>query len=140
MATTFVTPRELSQLHLIEKVTKRKMARKPVPTINEAVEGQQRIAVEKLMSAVENGGTRQYKEIAETLLQENDSVTLLSAALKPLTKETDAVPVKLSEEAPLRVRKTSQPKARQGGYRGSHEGYKGRKTHPKRHKQAKKIS
>lgn len=140
LAITFVTPRELGQLHLIERVTKRKMVRKPVPSINEAVEGQQRIAVEKLMSAVETGDTRQYKEIAENLLQENDSVTLLSAALKLLTKEIDPAPVKLTEEAPRRVSRPSQPKNRPGGHRGSHEGYKGRKTQNKRHKPAKKIS
>lgn len=140
LATTFVTPRELGQLHLIEKITKRKMIRKPVPSINEAVEGQQRVAVEKLMSAVETVDIRQYKEIAETLLQENDSVTLLSAALKLLTKETDAAPVNLSEEVPLRIKKTHQNKGHQPGYRGRHEGFKGRRTQNKRHKQSKKIS
>jgi len=125
-------------LHLIEKMIKRKMTRKPVPTINEAIEGQQRVVVERLMSAVESGHTRQYKEMAKTLLQENDSVTLLSAALKLLTKETEASPAKLTEEVPMRTKKTHQHK--QTGYRGSHETYKGRRAQNKRHKSSRKIS
>lgn len=138
LATTLVNPRELGQLRLIEKITKKKMVRRPVPTINEAVEGQQRLAVEKLMKAVEAGDARQYKEIAESLLLETDSVTLLSAALKLLTKEADSSPVQLTE-APMRAKKTPPKRAPQPGYRG-HEGYKGRKTQNKRHKNSRKIS
>lgn len=140
LAITLVTPRELGQLRLIENVTKRKMDRKPIPTINEAVEGQQRVAVEKLMSAVESGHNMQYKELAETLLQQHDSVTLLSAALKVLTKETDMSPVRLSEEAPLRIKKTSERRAYPSGYRGGQEAFKGRRGNNKRHKPSKKIS
>lgn len=140
LAVTLVTSRELGQLHLIENITKRKMTRKPVPTINDAVEGQQRVAIERLMSAVESGNNRQYKEVAENLLQENDSVTLLAAALKLLTKETDASPVKLTEETPMRIRKTSQQKVYPGGHRGSHDTYKGRRPQNKRQKPSKKIS
>ncbi len=102
LAVTFVTPREIGQLKLIEQVTKRKMERKPAPSMSEAIEGQQRIAVEKLMQAVTKGETLQYKELAEDLLEEYDSVTLLSAALKLITKEPDSTPVKLTEEAPMR--------------------------------------
>lgn len=105
LALTFVTPRELNHLKLIERITKRPMSRKPIPTVSEAIEGQQRLAVERLMKAVELGQTSQYRELAEGLLEEQDSVTLLSAALKLLTKEPDTTPVNLTDEGPLRIRR-----------------------------------
>ncbi len=104
LAITFVIPRELDHLHSIERLTKRKIARIAIPTIIDAIEGQQRLAVKKLLEQVEQGNFDQYKERAIELLTELDSVTLLSAALKMLTKEPNAIPVKITEEMPLRVR------------------------------------
>ncbi|WP_277998184.1 DEAD/DEAH box helicase [Zhaonella formicivorans] len=101
LAITFVTPREIGQLKLIEQVIKRRIRRKPVPTLTEAIEGQQRLTVEKLLKAIEAGDNLQYVGLAEELLVEVDSVSLLSAALKLLTKETGVTPVKLTEEPPI---------------------------------------
>ncbi|MDT8902451.1 DEAD/DEAH box helicase [Anaeroselena agilis] len=104
MAVTFVIPRELEHLRSIERMTRRKLARMAVPTLTDAVEGQQRLAVEKLLRQVEEGGAEPYKGRAEELLGELDSVSLLAAALKMLTKEPVTTPVKITEEAPLRGR------------------------------------
>ncbi|WP_094604044.1 DEAD-box ATP-dependent RNA helicase CshA [Sporomusa silvacetica DSM 10669] len=104
IAMTFVIPRELDHLRSIERLTKRKIVRMPVPTVTEAIEGQQRLAVEKLLNQIEDGGLEQYRGRAEELLTETDSVSLLSAALKLLTKEPDGTPIKITEEAPLRSR------------------------------------
>ncbi|CQR70715.1 DEAD-box ATP-dependent RNA helicase CshA [Sporomusa ovata DSM 2662] len=104
LAMTFVIPRELDHLRSIERLTKRKIVRMPVPTVTEAIEGQQRLAVEKLLNQIEDGGLEQYRGRAEELLTETDSVALLSAALKLLTKEPDCTPIKITEEAPLRSR------------------------------------
>ena len=46
-----------------------------------------------------------YRSSAEELLNDIDSVTLLAAALKLLTKEPDTTPVSITEEAPLRIRR-----------------------------------
>ena len=116
LAMTFVTPRELNHLRLIEQITKRKMVRKPIPTINEAAKGQQQVTIEKLMLAVEEGDTLQYKELAKGLLEGTDSVTLLSAALKLLTKEPDATPVIITNEAPLRTKKPGYNSREKSGY------------------------
>lgn len=105
LAVTFATPRELDHLRLIEKVTNRKMERQPIPTFDEAMEGQRRIAVEKLMEAANAGDLQSYRAMAQQLLDETDSITLVSAALKLITKEPSAVPVKLTAEAPLRSKK-----------------------------------
>jgi len=125
LAITLVTPRELSHLKLIEQITKKKMTRKPVPAVNEAVEGQQRLAMEKLIRAVEEGEALQYKRLAEEMLEQNDSVILLSAALKLLTKEPDTTPVKLTEEAPFRTKKPRQEQRKKWGARDKGKGHKG---------------
>lgn len=114
MAVTLVTPRELGHLRSIEVITKRKIDRHPAPTIKEAIEGQQRLTVDKLLRFIEEGELQHYKGIAEDLLENTDSVTLVSAALKMLTRETNTIPVKLTEEAPLRNKK---PFKGPGGYR-----------------------
>jgi ATP-dependent RNA helicase DeaD len=98
VAITFVTSREIYQLRVIENMTKKKIARMPVPTIKEAIEGQQHLTVEKLMQAVEEADFSAYRKIAQELLDENDSVTLLSAALKLLTKQPDMTPVNITVE------------------------------------------
>lgn len=115
-ATTFTTPRELDNLRSIEYTTKRKIIRKSAPTMADAVEGQQRIAVEKLLRQIEEGHYEQYKGQAEELLTESDSVSLLAAALKMLTKEPDYAPVKITDEKPLRAR------SRHGNKAPSHSG------------------
>lgn len=104
LAMTFVIPREIEHLRTIERTTKRKIVRMPVPSVTEAIEGQQRLAVEKILNQIEEGNLEQYRGRAEDLLAENDSVSLISAALKLLTKEPDNTPIKITEEAPLRHR------------------------------------
>ncbi len=141
VATMLVTPRELGHLKLIEQIIKRKIVRKPVPTISEVQVGQQRIAVEKITQAIANGETREYKALAEQLLEQTDSVSLLSAALKLLTKEPDMTPVKITEEAPLRIRKNMNEKNVKPGFPRKNRGNRDNsKFKRKRQKQARHIS
>ncbi|GLH65517.1 DEAD/DEAH box helicase [Parageobacillus sp. G301] len=114
VAMTFVTPREIGQLHNIERTTKRKMERMKPPTLDEALEGQQRIAVEKLVATVESENLSFYKRAAEELLEEHDSVSLVAACIKMLTKEPDTTPVQLTEEPPLPVKREKKRGNRQG--------------------------
>jgi ATP-dependent RNA helicase DeaD len=114
VAMTFVTPREIGQLHNIERTTKRKMERMKPPTLDEALEGQQRIAVEKLVATVEKENLSFYKRAAEELLEEHDSVSLVAACIKMLTKEPDTTPVQLTEEPPLPVKREKKRGNRQG--------------------------
>jgi ATP-dependent RNA helicase DeaD len=64
------------------------------------------------MEVIDKGEHADFKRSAETLLEDTDSVTMLAAALKLLTKGPDVTPVKLTAVEPIRVRK---PK---GGDRG----------------------
>ncbi|MDA8442767.1 MAG: DEAD/DEAH box helicase [Peptococcaceae bacterium] len=127
LATTFVTPRELGLLRSIENITNRKMIRKPIPSSIDAFKGQQRIAIERILRVAEEEDTAKYKTAAEDMLEEADSVTLLAAALKLLTKDTDANPIVLTEEAPMRSRAPRNPR-NAAPYMGRHKPHTGR--HP----------
>lgn len=119
-ALTFVTPREIEHLKVIEHMTRRAMVRRPLPTLTEYMRGQQRVAMEKLLQAAEAVDIQQYRGLAEDLLAETDSVTLIAAALKLLTREPDTTPVQLTPEEPLRGKRYSRFRSqRQRGYKMS---------------------
>lgn len=105
LALTFVTPRETGHLRQIEQTIKHKIPRQQPPTFVEALEGKQRLAIDKLLGSIEEEGIQPYKKMARDLLTENEPVSLVSAALKLLTKEPDTRPVRITEQAPLRSRK-----------------------------------
>jgi ATP-dependent RNA helicase DeaD len=105
MAFTFVTPRERGHLKMIEQVTKKKIIKRPIPTYQELLVGQRQAAVEKLLITAEEGKITEYVHVAEQLLSETDSVQLVAAALKLLTKEPNTTPVQITALEPLRVKK-----------------------------------
>jgi ATP-dependent RNA helicase DeaD len=140
MAVTLVTPRELNHLRLIEQVIKRKIIKKPIPTVTEAIGKQQRVAVEALMRVMSENNIGLYKEIAKGLLEENDSVVLLSAALKLLTKEPDITPINLTEAAPLRQKRQSPDKHAKTAVAWKNGFKKRDRVDQKRPKRTKKIS
>ncbi|MGE5404568.1 MAG: DEAD/DEAH box helicase [Candidatus Saccharibacteria bacterium] len=119
-AITFVTPREIGYLKTIEELTKRKIARRPIPSIMEVVRGQQRMAAEKLLQTAEDQDLSSFKGLAEKLLEEHDSVTLVSAALRCLTKVPDLTPVQLTMEKSYAPRRQNN-QHRDGGHRGPAE-------------------
>lgn len=123
LAITFATHRDMGLIRVIEQVTKRKLRRKSIPTLTDAFKGQQRITVERLLRTIEEEDIQQYTGLAQELLEEFDSVTALSAALKLLTKEPSTVRVNLTEEAPPRKKeKRPYPRKRTGkkGYSKRH--------------------
>lgn len=114
VAFTFITSREREHLKIIERMTRRKITRHPIPTLTDALAGQQQVTVERVLRAVEEPVLPAYQIIAENLLAEHDSVTLLATTLKLLTKEPNTAPVKLTEETNYRARKA---KPRKGTHR-----------------------
>lgn len=106
MAITFVSPREMGYLRIVEQTTKKRMQPMRPPTWDEALEGQQRITMEKLDEAIKEGNLDEYKTVANELLMEHDdAVSIIAAALKVLTKEPDKTPVHITEERPLPAKK-----------------------------------
>ncbi len=115
-AWSFVTPREIDHLHFIERVTRHKITRKPLPSIAEAIEGKQRVTAERLIENVQNNDFQEYKGIAIHLLEQYDSVNLLAAAIKLLTGEKRDVAIELTPEDPIRAKKR-RPDVRSSGRR-----------------------
>ena len=101
VAMTFITPREKSYLHVVEKTTRKKMERMQPPTLDEALEGQQRAAMEKIVQTIDSNNLQHYKQLADELLADHDPSTVVAAVLKMLTKEPDTTSVVLTEEKPL---------------------------------------
>ena len=54
MAITFVTPREMGYLRIVEETTKKRMEKLKTPTLTEALEGQQKAVTEKILNTIEN--------------------------------------------------------------------------------------
>lgn len=126
-AWTFVTPREMDHLHFIERLTRHRIARKPMPSTAEAFEGKQRITAEKILDIVQNDEANEYKGLSIQLLEQYDSVALLSAALKLLTRESKEVNVELTPEDPLRVKKR-RPDIRSSGRKPNSSSYMSKRT------------
>ena len=129
VAVTFVTPREMSYLSIVERTTKKKMEALIPPTADEAVLGQKRVAMEQLLEMTEKNNLGDYREFATQMLEQHDAVDLIAAALKTMTKEPEDVPVSISEERPLPSRGGGGYKGKSGGSRsGSGGGYKGNRS------------
>lgn len=126
MATTFVISREMGQLRDIERLIRRRIRRRSVPTLSDVIEGNQREAIENLQAAAAGEGLETFRETAEELLNDYDSVSLVAAAIKLLTKQPDVTPVNITEELPnFRKRKGNGPRRfnrepREGGRRYEH--------------------
>jgi ATP-dependent RNA helicase DeaD len=116
MAVTLVTPREIRHLKIIESTVKSKINRLPAPTFKEAFKGQQRLAAERIQTMIEKNEFDKYRGMAEKLLEETDSVSLIAAALQLLTREPSDVPVNLTEEQPVRSKLSSQAAFEKRGY------------------------
>lgn len=102
MAVTFVSPREMGYLRIVEQTTKKRMQPMRPPTWDEALEGQQKITMDKIEEAINEGNLDEYRSAAKDLITEHgDATDIIAAALKVLTKEPDKTPVHITEERPL---------------------------------------
>ncbi len=118
LAITFVTSREIGHLKYIEELIKHKMIRKPMPTSSDALAGLQQIVVNNLLRVADQEDIQAYKTLAESLLDEHDSVTILAAALKVMTREPEEKPLPvLTEAPPIHLKSVRKPKEINTGYR-----------------------
>ncbi|WOV87096.1 DEAD/DEAH box helicase [Sporosarcina oncorhynchi] len=122
MAITFVTPREMGYLRTVEETTKKRMNPLQPPTEDEALIGQQRVAMEQLKEIVTKNELNDYMPLAAELLQGMDAQEIVAAAIRSLTNEPDDTPIKITEERPLPNRKSSSSSRGGGGYKGNRSG------------------
>jgi len=133
LAVTFVTPREMGYLRIVEETTKKRMTPLRPPTESEALVGQQQQAMETLIEIVQANDLGDYRILANQLLDDHNAVDIVAAAIKSLTKEPDDTPVTISEERPLPMRKErsggrggrDRGPRRDGGRGGSRGGSRG---------------
>jgi len=118
IAATLVSSREMNHIAVIERSIKRSIIRKPLPTISETAEEQQRLTAGKLFQIIEKDEHLRYKKTAYKLLENSQAVNLLAAALKLLTKEPAQAPVNLTESDFWTTKKNKPGKNRkkQGHY------------------------
>ncbi|NLW16095.1 MAG: DEAD/DEAH box helicase [Firmicutes bacterium] len=113
VAISFVTPREIGYLRHLERLIRRRIERKPIPSMTDALEGQLRLAAENLLQVAADAKLEAYRGLAEELLGSTDSVTLLAAALKIMTREPNATPVNITAEEPARFKARKQKRGKQ---------------------------
>lgn len=124
-AITLVTPREQDHFRYIQRATGAKVTRAPLPSPVDVIRGQQRLAADKILETIDTGSTGEYREMAGKLLEENDSINLVAAALKLLTREPDKTPVRITEEGSYRFgRSRSGGKPQYGKRRPNYGGNK----------------
>lgn len=120
---SFVTPREIPHLQVIQRVTKGKIKRITPPTTKEALRGQQQSAVEQIEEVIEGKNLSNYHQAANELLQKSDDpLTVVAAALSLLTQERKDTPIKLSSIQPISVKRQ---RSGGGGGRGGGRGRRG---------------
>ena len=129
MAVTFVTPREMGYLRIVEETTKKRMSPLRPPSSDEALVGQQRLAVESLSEMVDKNNIGDYRSFATELLEKYEAVDVIAAALKSMTREPSDTPVSISEERPLPARKrVVAARSGGGGYKGNNRSGGGRSS------------
>ena len=125
VAVTFVTPREMGYLRIVEETTKKRMSPLRPPSSDEALVGQQRLAVESLGEMVDKNNIGDYRAFATELLEKYEAIDVIAAALKSMTREPSDTPVSISEERPLPSRKEGGGRSG-GGYKGNNRSGGGR--------------
>ncbi|CFX26696.1 RNA helicase, DEAD-box type, Q motif [Syntrophomonas zehnderi OL-4] len=83
VAITMVEPRQIKQLRVIEHHIGKKICRRSLPSLKDAMASRQRLLTTRLMEA-SHGDLSIYQSIAGELIQQNDPHTMLAAALKLL--------------------------------------------------------
>ena len=125
IAVTFVTPREMGYLRIVEETTKKRMTPLRPPSTEEALAGQQEVSMQTLVELVQNNDLGSYRDMAAQLLENNEAIDLVAAALKSMTKEPDATPVTITEERPLPMRRERSQGGGGGRGRGGDRGRSG---------------
>jgi ATP-dependent RNA helicase DeaD len=80
-AITFVNPRQMRELKVIERVTGAHIRREEVPTVAEVEEREFQALEERLQASLASGSWGRYRSMIEELADEHDPIDLAAAAL-----------------------------------------------------------
>jgi hypothetical protein len=81
VAITFVNPREMRALRIIERVTGAHIRREEVPTVAEVEEREAEMLEERLLATLSKGNWGRYRPIVEELFESHDPIDVAAAAL-----------------------------------------------------------
>ena len=102
VSVTFVTPNEMSYLHVIENLTKKRMTPLRPPSEKEAFSGQLTAAIEQIEGKLDENGLDRYLQAADQLIEDYSAQDLVALLLKTIAKDpADMVPVNITPERPL---------------------------------------
>jgi ATP-dependent RNA helicase DeaD len=87
-AITFVNPREMGEMRVIERFTGARIRRGELPTTAEVAEREREILQEELARTLRNGQWGQFREVVEELADEHDLVDIAAAAVAMVAKRS----------------------------------------------------
>lgn len=112
MSVTFVTPHEMDYLRTIEDLTRKRMTPLRPPTSKEAFEGQLKVALDQVENLVNEVDAEPFEKAVQELMDKYTVEELATVLLKTLARDPEEVPVTITPEKPLPMRKRQR---RQGG-------------------------
>lgn len=92
-AITFVNPREMRELRVIERITGARIRRRELPTATEVAEREREILEERVERELESGRWGQYRELVEELTDEHDPINVAAAALSLIAQQSRRAPL-----------------------------------------------
>ncbi|AOT68493.1 DEAD/DEAH box helicase [Geosporobacter ferrireducens] len=95
---TFVTGRQIGLLKSIERFTKSKIRRKPIPSVNDLAERQREVFKKRIVSTIEAGHLTPYISLTETLAEEYSSIEVAAALAKIIMEKERTGLVDRSED------------------------------------------
>ncbi len=87
IAITFLIPSEKGKLKFIERIIKRTIEKKEIPTIKEIVKARENQMKTKVHTLIQAGKSKKYESFAENLLVNHEAKEIISALLKEAFKD-----------------------------------------------------
>ena len=115
-AITFVNPREMRELDVIQRVTGARIRRAEIPTALEAQEREAQLLEERLLDVLARGNWGPYRALIEELADDHDPIDLAAAALalavsaRPAVRRERTAVASRREPETAEVRKTRAPR------------------------------
>jgi ATP-dependent RNA helicase DeaD len=93
-AITFINPREMPELRVIERMIGTRIRRGELPTAADVAEREREILEEQIERMLESGQWGQYRDVAEELADEHDPITIAAATIALLAQRSRRAPPK----------------------------------------------
>lgn len=93
-AITFVNPREMRELHVIERITGARIRRGQLPTAAEVAEREREVLEEQVERALQTAKWGPYRDLVEALSDEHDPLDVAAAAIALLAEKSRRTPAR----------------------------------------------